>query len=62
MGIKVRRFQRFSSLRTFYFTLDSKVLISNVDIYSLHANDIKFNVGSLTPNQITFCLAETKKH
>ena len=30
-------------------------------MYSLHAHDIKFNVDSLTPNQITFCLADTKK-
>ena len=61
MGIKLRRFQRFSSLRTFCFTLDSKVLISDVDVHSLHAHDIKFNVNSLTPNQIKFCLADTKK-
>ena len=36
-------------------------LISDVDVYPLHAHDIKFNVDPLTPNQITFCLADTKK-
>ena len=31
-------------------------------MYPLHANGLKFNVNPLTPNQITFCLADTKKH
>ena len=31
-------------------------------MYPLHAHDIKFNVDPLTPNQITFCLADTKKN
>ena len=38
-----------------------KVSISDVDVYPLHAHDIKFNANPLTPNQITFCLADTKK-
>ena len=46
---------------TFGFTLKSKILISNVDVYPLHAHDIKFNVDPLTPNQITFYLVDTKK-
>ena len=29
-------------------------------MYPLHAHDIKFNVDPLTPNQITFCLADTQ--
>ena len=29
-------------------------------MYPLHAHDIKFNVNPLTPNQITFCLVDTK--
>ena len=37
---------------------ESKVLISDVDLYPLHAHDIKYNVNSLTPNQITFCLGD----
>ena len=41
---------------------ESKVLISDVDVYPLRTNDIKFNVNPLTQNQITFCLADTKKH
>ena len=32
-----------------------------VDMYPLHAHDLKFNVNPLTPNQITFCLTDTKK-
>ena len=40
---------------------ESKVLISDVDMYPLRTNDIKFNVNPLTPNQITICLADTKK-
>ena len=26
----------------------------DVDVYPLHAHDLKFNVNRLTPNQITF--------
>ena len=48
-------------IKNLNFTLASKVLISDVDVYPLHAHDIKFNVNPLTPNQITFCLADTKK-
>ena len=40
--------------------LESKVLISNVDVYPLHGFGIKFNVNPLTPNQITLCLTDTK--
>ena len=31
-------------------------------LYRLHAHGIKRNVNPLTPNQITFCLAVTKKN
>ena len=51
----------FSSLRTFCFTLESKVLIFDVDVDPLHAHDIKFNVNPLMPYQITFCLADTNR-
>ena len=39
---------------------ESKVLLSDVDVYHLRTNDIKFNVNPLTQNQITFCLADMK--
>ena len=43
------------------FMLKSNVLMSDVDVDPLHDHDIKINVNLLTPNQITFCLANTKK-
>ena len=40
-----------------------KGLILDVGLYLLHARGIKVtNANLLTPNQITFCLAVTKKH
>ena len=62
MDTIIRRFQRLSSLRTFGFTLESKVLISDVGLYPLHAHDINCNANSLTPNQIKFCLVDTKQY
>ena len=37
-------------------------MISDVDVYPLHAHDIKFNVDPLTPNQITFFVWRTRKN
>ena len=61
VGTILRHFQHFSSLKTFCFMLESKVLISDVCLYPLHAKDIKCNVNPLTPNQITLFLADMKK-
>ena len=52
----------FSLLRIFCFTLELKVLISDVGMYPLHAHDIKSDINPLTPNQIMFCLAVMKKN
>ena len=41
--------------------LELKVLILDVGLYPFHAHGIKSNVNPLTPNQIMFCLAVTKK-
>ena len=40
----------------------SKVSFLDVFLYALNAHDLKGNVNLLTPDHITFCLADTKKH
>ena len=59
-GYQTLMFLTFFIIKTLLLYIRIKSLIFDVDVYHLHAHDIKFNVNSLTPNQITFCLADTK--
>ena len=53
-GYQTLTFLMFFIIKNLWLYLKSKFLISDVDVYPWHAHDIKFNVDSPTPNQITF--------